>query len=197
MTSSTTIPKPSAPSAPTLDTVLAIYPTQAEAQEAVKTLQHAAFDMRKLSIVGRDYHTEQDILGYYNMGDRVRFWGKLGAFWGGLTGLLFGSALLFIPVVGHVVVLGPLVSWIANVVSGAVVVGGLSALGATLYSLGIPRDSVLAYETALKADKFLLIAHGTPSEVARARELLASTGPERLDVHGPGSEGPASLASSL
>ena len=197
MTSSTTIPKPSAPSAPTLDTVLAIYPTQAEAQEAVQTLQHASFDMRKLSIVGRDYHTEQDILGYYNMGDRVRFWGKLGAFWGGLTGLLFGSALLFIPVVGHVVVLGPLVSWIANVVSGAVVVGGLSALGATLYSLGIPRDSVLAYETALKADKFLLIAHGTPSEVARARELLASTGPERLDVHGPGSERPASLGSSI
>lgn len=187
MTSSTTITAEPIPPTPAVDTVLAVYRTQAEAQGAVKALQHASFDMRKLSIIGRDYHTEQDILGYYNMGDRARFWGKLGAFWGGLAGLLFGSAFLFIPVVGHVIVLGPLVSWIANGVSGAVVGGGLSALGATLYSLGIPKDSVLAYETALKADRFLLIAHGSAAEVEQARAILTTTSPERLDVHGPAS----------
>lgn len=51
-------------------------------------------------------------------------------------------------------------------------VGGLSALGAALVGIGIPKDSVLQYETALKADKFLLVAHGTQDEVARAREVL-------------------------
>jgi len=186
MTSSTTIPSQAFTASPILDTVLAIYPTQAEAQEAVRTLQHASFDMRNLSIIGRDYHTEQDILGYYNSGDRIRFWGKLGAFWGGLSGLLLGSAFLFIPVVGHVVVLGPLVSWIANGLGGALLGGGLSAFGAALYSIGIPKDSILAYETALKADRFLLIAHGTADEVERARAILINTLPERLDVHGPG-----------
>lgn len=186
MTSTTTVPSEARTATPILDTVLAVYPTQAEAQEAVKTLQHAAFDMRNLSIIGRDYHTEQDILGYYNSGDRIRFWGKLGAFWGGLSGLLLGSAFLFIPVVGHVVVLGPLVSWIANGLSGAVLGGGLSAFGAALYSLGIPKDSILAYETALKADRFLVIAHGTAAEVMQARAMLATTSPERLDMHGPG-----------
>src|SRR5215208_6653334 len=178
MTSSTTIPSQAFTASPILDTVLAIYPTQAEAQEAVRTLQHASFDMRNLSIIGRDYHTEQDILGYYNSGDRIRFWGKLGAFWGGLSGLLLGSAFLFIPVVGHVVVLGPLVSWIANGLGGALLGGGLSAFGAALYSIGIPKDSILAYETALKADRFLLIAHGTADEVERARAILISTLPE-------------------
>jgi hypothetical protein len=172
-----------------METALAVYRTQPEAEAAVKALEHASFDMRKLSIVGRDYHTERDILGDYNMGDRVRFWGKLGTLWGGLAGLLIGSAFLFIPVIGHVVVLGPLVSWIANGVGGAVVAGGLSAVGAVLYSLGIPKDSILEYETALKADRFLLIAHGDADEVARARAILASTAPERLDVHGPADAG--------
>lgn len=185
MTSTTTTPAQPSALAPTTDTVLAIYRTQPEAEAAVKALQHASFEMRKLSIVGRDYHTEQDVLGYYNMGDRVRFWGKWGGLWGGLAGLLFGSAFLFIPVVGHVVVLGPLVSWIANGLAGAVVTGGLSAFGAALYSLGIPKDSILEYETALKADRFLLIAHGSAAEVEQARAVLATTAPERLDVHGP------------
>jgi hypothetical protein len=185
MTSSTPImAQPSAPDA-TISTVLAVYRNHADAEAAVKALQRASFDMRKLSIIGKDYHTEQDILGYYNTGDRVRFWGKFGGFWGGLTALLFGSAFLFIPVVGHVVVLGPLVTWMVNGLAGAVVGGGLGALGAALYSIGIPRNSVLEYETALKADKFLLLAHGTEPEVERAREILATTGAERLDVHRP------------
>jgi hypothetical protein len=186
MTSTTTPGTDTFAPPPITDAVLAVYRTRSDAEAAIKALQHASFDMRKLSIIGRDYHTEQDVLGYYNMGDRIRFWGKWGTFWGGLTGLLFGSAFLFIPVVGHVIVLGPLVSWIANGLAGATITGGVSAFGAALYSIGIPKDSILAYETALKADRFLLIAHGTSAEVQRAREILAGTTPERLDVHGSG-----------
>jgi hypothetical protein len=183
MTSSTpVVERPSEPDT-TINAVLAVYRTHAEAEAAVKALEQASFDMRKLSIIGKDYHTEQDILGYYNTGDRVRFWGKFGALWGGLTGLLFGSAFLFIPVVGHIVVLGPLVAWIANGLTGAVFGGGLGALGSALYSIGIPRDSILQYETALKADKFLLLAHGTESDAEAAREILSTTGAERLDLH--------------
>jgi hypothetical protein len=83
------------------------------------------------------------------------------------------------------------VSWIANGLAGAAVTGGVSALGAALYSIGIPKDSILAYETALKADRFLLIAHGTAAEVEQARAILATTAPERLDVHGPAGSGSA------
>ena len=42
--------------------------------------------------IGRDYHTDENVIGYYNAGDRMKYWGKLGAFWGGFWGLLFGSA---------------------------------------------------------------------------------------------------------
>jgi len=62
-------------------------------------------------------------------------------------------------------------------------VGGLSALGAALYSIGIPKDSVLQYETALKTDRFLVMAHGPAAEVARAKTILGAVNPSSLDVH--------------
>jgi hypothetical protein len=76
-----------------------------------------------------------------------------------------------------------LVAWIVGALEGAVVVGGLSALGAGLYGIGIPKDSVVQYEAALKADKFLLLAHGTVNEVAQAREILQTTRPLEINTH--------------
>jgi len=61
--------------------------------------------------------------------------------------------------------------------------GGVSALGAGLISLGIPKDSVLRYETALKTDKFVLIAHGTKEDTIHAKEVLNRTNPETLEHH--------------
>src|SRR5229473_37437 len=168
---------------PANNAVIGIYTTHTEAEAAIKELQKAEFNLRKLSIVGKDYHTEEHVIGYYNAGDRMKFWGKLGAFWGGFWGLLFGSALFFIPGIGPVVVFGPLVSWIVGALEGAVVVGGLSALGAGLYSMGIPKDSVVEYETALKSDNFLVMAHGTVDEVAQAKHILETTGAAQVTAH--------------
>ncbi|MGA3071049.1 MAG: general stress protein [Terracidiphilus sp.] len=163
--------------------VVAIFNTHTDAEAAVKELQKSGFNMGKLSIVGKEYHTEEHVVGYYNAGDRMQYWGKMGAFWGGFWGLLFGSAFFAIPGLGPILVAGPLVAWIVAGLEGAVVVGGLSALGAGLYSIGIPKDSILQYETALKSDKFLLLAHGTAEEVAKAKDILQTTGPHELNVH--------------
>jgi hypothetical protein len=103
---------------------------------------------------------------------------------GGLWGLLFGAAFFFIPGIGPVVLAGPLVASLVGALEGAVVVGGLTALGAVLASLGIPRNSIVQYETALKADKFLVIAHGTQEDVARAKSLIDS-GPATTTIHTP------------
>jgi hypothetical protein len=111
----------------------------------------------------------------------MKVWGKTGAFWGGLWGFLVGSAFFWIPGLGPLLVAGPLVSWIIGALEGAIVVGGLSALGAGLVSAGIPKDSILRYETALKTDKFVLIAHGTMDETTRAKEILNRTNPVTLE----------------
>ena len=166
--------------------VVAIYKSHIEAETAVKELQQSGFDMKKLSIVGRDYHTDENVVGYYNAGDRMKYWGKTGAFWGGIWGLLFGSAFFLVPGVGPLLIAGPLVGWLVGALEGAVVVGGLSAIGAGLYSLGIPKDSILQYETALKTGKFVLIAHGSSLETAHARNIISHTNPEVSEEHQPG-----------
>lgn len=163
--------------------VVAIYENHTGAENAIKELQHSGFDMKKLSIVGKDYHADEHVVGYYNTGDRVKYWGKLGAFWGGFWGLLFGSAFFVIPGIGPLAVGGPLVSWIVGALEGAAIVGGLSAVGAALFGIGIPKDSILKYERSIKADKFLLVAHGTSDEVDRAKRILQNTNAIETNVH--------------
>ena len=128
------------------NSVVAVYRTHAEADQAVKELQSGGVDMHKLSIVGKGYHTDEHAVGYYNTGDRMKYWGKVGAFWGGFWGLLFGSAFFMIPGLGPILAAGPVVGWIVGAFESAAVVGGVSALGAGLYSMGIPKDSIVKYE---------------------------------------------------
>jgi len=82
-------------------------------------------------------------------------------------------------------VAGSAVAWIVGALESAAVVGGLSALGAGLYSMGISKGKALKYESSIKAGKYLLVAHGTPEEVETARQILANTGAEELGVHQP------------
>jgi len=167
----------------TSNSVVAVYATHTEADQAVKELQRGGIDLRKLSIIGKGYHTDEHAIGYYNTGDRMKYWGKAGAFWGGFWGLLFGSAFFMIPGLGPILAAGPVVAWIVAALEGAAVVGGVSALGAGLYSMGIPKDSVVKYEAALKTDQFLLIVHGTAAEVAQAKDIIETTHPAQLSLH--------------
>jgi uncharacterized membrane protein len=165
------------------NSVVAIYSDHADAETAVTELQESGFDMKKLSIIGRDYHTDEQVVGYYNIGDRMKAWGKAGAFWGGIWGLLFGSAFFWIPGLGPTLVAGPLVSLIVGALENAAAVGVMSAACAGLFAMGIPDNSILRYETALKAGKFVLIAHGTLEEAIRAKEILGRGKPDSLDHH--------------
>lgn len=162
---------------------IAIYPTHEAAEAAVKELQLSGFEMRKLSIIAQDFHTTEHVVGFYNLDERMKTWGRTGAFWGGVWGFLFGSAFFLVPGLGPLAVAGPLVGWIVGALEGAVVVGGLSIVGAALYNMGIPKDSIVQYESALKAGEFLLIAHGSMFETTLAREILGRTQPKRLDHH--------------
>ena len=168
---------------PEFNPVVAIFADHQGAEAAVKKLAAEGIDMKHLSVVGQGYHSDEKVTGFYNAGDRIKFWGRNGAFWGGLWGWLFGAVFVSIPVVGHVVVLGYLAAMVISAVEGAVVVGGLSVLGAALYSSGVPKDSILAYETALKTDKFLIMVRGPVEEVTRAKAILATFSPSRLDLH--------------
>ncbi len=168
----------------TLASVVAIYKTHEQAELAIKGLQEAGVDMKSLSIAAKDTHTDEHVVGYYNAGDRMKYWGKMGAFWGGFWGLLFGSAIFAIPGIGPILVAGPLVAWIIAGLEGAVVIGGVSAVGAGLYSLGIPEDSVIKYDVALKSDNFLLVFRGSRDAAIDVEKLLSKTSHTSCEIHG-------------
>lgn len=165
------------------NTVIGVFADHVAAERAVKKLAEAGIPLTHLSVVGKGYHTEEKVTGFYNTGDRVMFWGKRGAFWGGLWGWLAGGVFLTVPVVGHVVVLGYLAAAVVAAIEGAVVVGGMSALAAAIYGSGIPKDTVLNYEAAVRADSFLVMAKGPADEMARAKQVLGVVGPTMVDVH--------------
>jgi len=152
--------------------VIGVFATHGHAEDTVKDLQKAGFDMRKLSIVGKGYHSEEHPVGFYTTGDRMKAWGGIGAFWGGVWGLLVGGAFFWIPGVGPLAAAGPFVHMLVSGIEGAVMIGGLGAIGGALTRLGVPTESVLKYERHLRANKYLLIAHGSPEEVERARRIL-------------------------
>jgi hypothetical protein len=166
-------------------TVVAVYGSHTDAEQAVAKLSAASFDIRKISIVGKDYHTEENVVGYYTTGDRMKSWGGIGAFWGGIWGLLFGAGFFLIPGVGPVLVAGPILAALVGALESAAVVGGLSAVAAGLISLGIPKGSAIKYEAEIKSDKFVMVVHGTAEELERARAILAETSPVSVDQHEP------------
>lgn len=152
-----------------------VFNTHVEAEVAIQSLSRSGFDVKKLSLVGKGYHTEEHPLGFYTASDKIKAWGGTGAFWGGIWGLLFAPAVFFFPGVGLVAMAGPVVAALVSALEGAVVVGGLSVLGAALTQIGVPKDQVIKYETALKFDKYLLMVHGSEEELMKARTVLENT----------------------
>ena len=175
--------------------VVATYDSHEKAESAIKSLQQSGFDMKRLSIIGKDVHTEEHAIGFYTSGDRIKMWGGRGAFWGSLWGFLFGGAVFFIPVLGPFVVLGPMVGWIVGALEGATVGGLAGVLAAAFTNLGIQKDSVVKYETEIKTGKYLLIAQGTPAMLEQARGVLGTTGASDVVTHELEREGILNLLS--
>jgi hypothetical protein len=152
-----------------------VFNSHVEAEGAIQSLSRSGFDITKLSLIGKGYHTEEHPLGFYTAGDRIKAWGGTGAFWGGIWGLLLAPAVFFLPGVGMVAMAGPVVAALVGAFEGAVVVGGLSALGAALTQIGIPREQAIKYETALKVDKYVLMVHGKTEDLIKARTVLENS----------------------
>ena len=154
---------------------VAVLDSHRQVEESVRRLRQSCFDLSKVSVVAKDRRAEEQVVAHYGAGGQARYWGEFGPFWTGMWASLSGWACLVIPDAGPILVAGPLGGWVVRALENQAVFGGLSALGAALYGLGIPKNAVLRFEAAVRMDKFLLVAHGGVDEVAKAREILAET----------------------
>jgi hypothetical protein len=81
---------------------IAVFAAHRDAEDALLALQHGNFDMNKISILGRGYDDDALAAGLYSAGERVKYWGTHGAFWGAVFGMLVAPAALFIAGIGPI-----------------------------------------------------------------------------------------------
>ena len=162
--------------------LVAVHRGHLEVGKALKKLTRSGFDLRPVCVVGADYHTQENVYGYYSTGRRLEAWGSLGSFWSDAWGALTGGGFFVIPGIGPVLMAGPVVGWLVAALEKGVMVKGLSPLGAALVGKGVPRQSMLDYETAVRSNEFLLITSGPLPEIAKAQPIVESTG-ARGTVH--------------
>jgi hypothetical protein len=159
--------------------VIGVFPDLDSAQAAVERLAAAGFPIDHVSVLGKDLQSEIRVNGYVTTGDIAGPSAATGAWVGGLFGLLAGSALLFVPGAGPLIVLGPLAAAAIGAVQGAVVGGGVGAiLGHFVAKQHIPK-----YEQLVKAGNYLVVVHGAEQDVARAQQLLSDAGGSDVQRH--------------
>lgn len=155
---------------------LFVFKTHVEAEHAIQLLSDAGTELQQMSLVGKVYYSDAHPFGFYTTGDHIKSWGGTGTFWGGIGAVLLMPAVFFLPGLGIMVMAGPAVAALVGVLESALVVEGVSALGAALIKLGLPMDQVLKYEKSLKAGKYILMVHGGAEQLLKARAALSSSG---------------------
>jgi hypothetical protein len=168
------------------NSVVGIYAHLDTAEEAVQKLGQGGFTIQHVSIIAKDLGTEKKVHGFVTSCDVAKSSARTGAWVGGIFGLLVGAAFLWVPGVGPLIVAGSLSSALLGGVEGAVAGAAFSGLLGWLASLGISKQHILKYEESVKAGKYLVIAHGTPEDVKKARGILEGTKPTELNVHSAG-----------
>lgn len=163
--------------------VVATYASHTRVEAGVNELQRSGLEMKRVSIVGKDFHADEGALGFYTSEDHAKSWGLRGAFWGTSAGVLLGGAIFFIPAIGPLIVVGPLAGQIASALTDTTIGPAERVLAAALTHSGIPQESVASYEHAVKSGSFLVVGCGAAAEIQQARAALGATGPSGLAAH--------------
>jgi hypothetical protein len=163
-------------------TVIAVYPDHASAEDAVRRLQADGIDMKNVSIIGKDFQAVEKPLGFVTPGSVAKDGAKVGAWSGGLFGLLIGAAFLIVPGVGPVVIAGPLAAALLGGAEGALGGAAFGGLMGALVGLGVSKDKAIRYESEVKAGKFLVTLQGDAAQIERARYFVDNDAAESSEV---------------
>jgi len=164
--------------------VVGMYDTMEQAEEAVHTLDHAGFPVKHVSIVTQNLASDKAIHGYITPGDDLTPRGAAtGAWVGGLVSVLVGVAFLWLPGFGPLLVVGRLAALLLAGVEGALIGAASGSFLGALASWGIAEEHILDYEKQVRNGRHMVIAYGTDEEVAQAHAILQGTAAEALRVH--------------
>jgi hypothetical protein len=156
--------------------ILALFHNHEQVAEAVGRLEQAGIDIKKLSVITGERQLQDVQRAFTSTSVKPAKGGES-------TPPVWPSkaVVIWIPGVGRLVVTGPLMNTLVETLEGAVVVKGLSAVGAALLRLGVPRRKVSRYEVGLATDD-LLVAHVDLREVDRAYASIDMAKPTETEV---------------
>jgi hypothetical protein len=161
--------------------VIAVYPDHASAEDAVRRVQKDGIPLQDLSLIGKDFQTVEQPLGFVTTGTVARGGTKVGAWAGGIFSLLLWAGFLILPGVGPVVIAGSLAVALLGI-EGDLVGAAFGGLTGALVGLGLSRDRAIRYESLVKAGKFLVTLRGNGPQVERARSLFTAGKAETTEV---------------
>lgn len=150
----------------------AIYDTYYGPEAAVNRLSKAKFKMKDCTVFGMDYLPKEHPTGFVDTGTKLKVYGTCGAFSGCLWGLMFGSAIFFVPDVGFPIFAGWLVSKIIGAAEGEILGGATGAKSAALLNAGNPEEAIIKYESDIRDGKCLIIGIGDQRILEMARKGL-------------------------
>ena len=162
---------------------IGLYNTMSEAEEAIKSLDKGSFPIKQVSIVTQNIESEKVVHGFVTAGDVAKTGADTGAWVGGLFGLLVGAAFIWIPGFGPLFVAGSFASVLLGGMEGVVAGAASGGVLGALVGWGVSKKHILKYEEQLKAGKYLLIAHGSAEEVARAQNILKDSKAAEVTHH--------------
>jgi hypothetical protein len=151
---------------------LTVFDSPHEIAAVIRQVQAINSGAKSLSIVWRDQQSSSEVTGYYKSGTHIKCWGELESQWNEIFEAISGWAIVDIPDIGRVLIVGPLSDWIANALANAAIFGGMSAIGMGLYSVGISRKSIHLCEEALKEGKCVLLVNGSAKDVEISRQVI-------------------------
>ncbi len=164
--------------------IVGVYPTMEAAEGAIHLLSDAKFPVDHVSVLAQNLQSEKQVHGFVTTGDVAKTGASVGAWTGGIFGLLFGAAFLWVPGFGPLIVAGPLSAALLGGLEGALAGAAGGGLLGVLAGWGISKEHILKYEEAIKAGQYVLVVHGSAEEVARARELLEAHSAGTVTQHG-------------
>ncbi len=174
---------------PRLVLVAAVFGNETQAQRAVERLIENDFPMDRISLLHHNRGSGDDMLGisFHTNGERIRAWGKQGAFWGALWGLLGAASGLFVlPGAGALMAAGPIIEMLGSALVGAAAAGTVMAgaavveeLASALHSAGIPEERLQELHDDIMSGHPLVLLHCPPGDEA-CRHALDGSGAQKL-----------------
>ena len=162
--------------------VSGVFKTHDLAETAVRALGEAGIILKDVSIVTQNVQTTEQVQGFVTTGEVAKTGAGIGAWWGGLFGILVGAAFLWIPGVGPLVVAGSLATSVLATLEGAAVGSAGGVLIGALLGAGLSRDNAIKYEGVIRTGHYLVLVYADGSHAETARQVLRRQHAMDVDV---------------